>query len=938
MPHHILSNTEALVLARKPVLNRDEALALLGQGEYGGFPFEADCEIDESGIRPKPLPDSFKRTALPAELAETERHRIELRLDFPCTPAELLAWCDRNTWLDLLHSAFLRCLRATPTDFQAALLREEHGECDLGRFFPVWTAYCQSAGRCPFECFRQLMEWGVMVKAGSRGSVGEGWRFDPSDVRTALVRAKQSGDDALTKTLVDVPEPGGETPLADFWLDRDNLLEVLAQRDVWDFDWPEDGLLPPVQKTDILKDGDYRIPYENSISDVEALAILKSNLGASVEEFAIWVSLNSLRPFTKVPNRRGRLTRLCSVDLWDGYHRSKNPDPSLLLCHFRFEREAIVGFSPDEKAGRYLTFAQAVGRMAAFCGEAQARNRLLEEIHGGRLQTLLPGLKLVSEEDLRLDRYAPERFAFSANSIEDLIVKDFGAVDPPAPATPGGPFGSGIAAKPEDYAHALRQDAWKAWEALSWLNGLNAMYFREGQKAGLLDKHDLIQRAIKAGRLTPEGSSPRQWIEWAREKGWSIPRELDVGEGVGEPKDMVICDGLFVRFSPQHGSISAESELLTLAELFKVLEEAHGWENRHETFRWLVETGLTGLSPDGRGISLLPALQSQPNIPIELGAFQVSIYDLERTYWLAGWDRFPWRDGKGEAIWKSISDRGDPGVIEDYGVIFSTMAYHYPAYDSKKFRKNFSCRNVICDHDPCDALVNEPLVWAVNELLRNGGNMVDWNYWVGLPHWNGREAACLIYSVDPDYFENPKPVSEGFQKIPIDELRKLIDKLARLAERTLGEAKPDEWLRWAKEQALAEEIHPRLNALIHALRADSEKEEDEAVSINVSHVATNSVALETNNIAIIFAGIYWDYTQWKSNLSDCPKWLEPARVVKGRKGKRSSTWSPIELAKLLLSKKVELKKLSRLFNTKPDLDVWKEDWASYEYQVRDFYE
>jgi hypothetical protein len=39
----------------------------------------------------------------------------------------------------------------------------------------------------------------------------------------------------------------------------------------------------------------------------------------------------------------------------------------------------------------------------------------------------------------------------------------------------------------------------------------------------------LVRRAIKAGKLTPDGSSPSQWIEWAISKGWKIPLELQGG-------------------------------------------------------------------------------------------------------------------------------------------------------------------------------------------------------------------------------------------------------------------------------------------------------------------------------------------------------------------------------------------------------------------------
>jgi hypothetical protein len=94
----------------------------------------------------------------------------------------------------------------------------------------------------------------------------------------------------------------------------------------------------------------------------------------------------------------------------------------------------------------------------------------------------------------------------------------------------------GLAAKPEDYQDAFKQDAWTWQEALCWLKGRFPDETRLGQLGELPEKNrafrydgyyqedrKLICKAIDANVLTEKGSSPQQWVEWARKKGWGIP-------------------------------------------------------------------------------------------------------------------------------------------------------------------------------------------------------------------------------------------------------------------------------------------------------------------------------------------------------------------------------------------------------------------------------
>ncbi|MGZ8247899.1 hypothetical protein, partial [Methylomagnum sp.] len=174
--------------------------------------------------------------------------------------------------------------------------------------------------------------------------------------------------------------------------------------------------------------------------------------------------------------------------------------------------------------------------------------------------------------------------------------------------------------------------------------------------------------------------------------------------------------------------------------------------------------------------------------------------------------------------WKSVSNPYSPGelahcgesLLEHYGEFFSSVYPSYPPHDLKKLRKSLSCHQVICFHDPCEAAVNEPYVWRLAELLRNRGNSVDWKHWAELPHWTAKEGACLMYSVDPQVFENAKPTNPAFMNIPLVDLNECITKLTQHAERSLKEAAPLEWLQWARGRGLGDEIHPRLSALVAA--------------------------------------------------------------------------------------------------------------------------
>lgn len=74
-----------------------------------------------------------------------------------------------------------------------------------------------------------------------------------------------------------------------------------------------------------------------------------------------------------------------------------------------------------------------------------------------------------------------------------------------------------------------------------------------------------------------------------------------------------------------------------------------------------------------------------------------------------------------------------------------------------------------------------------------------------------------------------------------------------------------------------------------------------------------------------FEGLHFNRDQWSKALSDVPKWIEPCRVSRGRKGDKSTsaTWNPVLIAIALLDKKVPIKKLDAVF---VNLKDWADEW------------
>lgn len=92
--------------------------------------------------------------------------------------------------------------------------------------------------------------------------------------------------------------------------------------------------------------------------------------------------------------------------------------------------------------------------------------------------------------------------------------------------------------------------------------------------------------------------------------------------------------------------------------------------------------------------------------------------------------------------------------------------------------------------------------WSV--VARNFG-APDWKYWLDLPSWTPREAACLIFELNPDRYEQ---VASDIYPLP----RGLIEEIVSIERKAVREQQagqlcerpsPDEWAKWAQSKGFA---------------------------------------------------------------------------------------------------------------------------------------
>lgn len=88
-------------------------------------------------------------------------------------------------------------------------------------------------------------------------------------------------------------------------------------------------------------------------------------------------------------------------------------------------------------------------------------------------------------------------------------------------------------------------------------------------------------------------------------------------------------------------------------------------------------------------------------------------------------------------------------------------------------------------------------------------------------------------------------------------------------------------------------------------------------------------------IALLFDQIKWSTEKWRKELAAPPQWLRPARMALGERGRGGapSTWNPIELASILISRKdASEAEITEAFKAKQYLDgakAWLPKWKEY---------
>lgn len=92
-----------------------------------------------------------------------------------------------------------------------------------------------------------------------------------------------------------------------------------------------------------------------------------------------------------------------------------------------------------------------------------------------------------------------------------------------------------------------------------------------------------------------------------------------------------------------------------------------------------------------------------------------------------------------------------------------------------------------------------------SEVARDLGPVNDWDYWIHLPHLTPQEAACLLYGLDPNEYDN---VASNNYPAPASLVRQIAD-IVRKATREqeagslLKNANSEEWAVWAEDSGYA---------------------------------------------------------------------------------------------------------------------------------------
>jgi hypothetical protein len=94
-------------------------------------------------------------------------------------------------------------------------------------------------------------------------------------------------------------------------------------------------------------------------------------------------------------------------------------------------------------------------------------------------------------------------------------------------------------------------------------------------------------------------------------------------------------------------------------------------------------------------------------------------------------------------------------------------------------------------------------------------------------------------------------------------------------------------------------------------------------------------SITKQQVITAFEGLHFKNREgWKNALEDVPKWIEPCRIMPGRRGDNSNpaTWNPVLIAVALLEKGIPIKKLDAVFVR---LNDWVDEWRESSDYSRD---
>lgn len=122
---------------------------------------------------------------------------------------------------------------------------------------------------------------------------------------------------------------------------------------------------------------------------------------------------------------------------------------------------------------------------------------------------------------------------------------------------------------------------------------------------------------------------------------------------------------------------------------------------------------------------------------------------------------------------------------------------------------------------------------------------------------------------------------------------------------------------------------------VHALADEytaPEAKQAEPQAAPVAQSASNApLPLTTGDIAFCFDGIRWNEQAWKKPLGDKPKWLQGCVAIPGRKGVSETRWNPVLIAAALVHNgHAQARSIRARFQSKPQLQPWREAWKTYE--------